>query len=233
MNFQEVFIDSLSYPFRDLKRFFILFVLFLGSFLLIPIILAYGYNLRIIKHSLNGEKGFPDFNNKGDLLSKGIDLLVVSIIYAIPNIIVTLVLLQQFNLNSISNNFAFLTFSNPVNITISIVMSFIVSFVYVVALANMVHEDNIRGAFAFKRIFHKIKEIGLKKYTAYLVMYSLILILIGYFSLIIVTPSLFHGIGIIFGLILTYVFNTYLSVFESRFRGLIYPIDEMKTESNI
>ena len=222
MNFREVFFDSLSYPFKDLKKFLILFVLFLGSFLLVPAIMAYGYLLRIIEHTLKGETGLPDFNNWGALFGNGLRYLVVSVVYAIPSLLVTLLLLNKLDLNSISNS---LTFSSPMNMLILLLVGFLVAILIIPALANMVYENRLFAAFDFKRVFHLIRMIGWKKYLAYVAVYLLILYLISIPLLIVLSPHI-SSIGALY-IILTVInsiLSTYKAVFRSRFIGLIYPL---------
>jgi Protein of unknown function (DUF4013) len=222
MNFGEVFVDSLSYPFKDLKKVLILFVLFLGSFLLIPIIIGYGYLLRIIEHSLKGEKGLPDFNNWGELFGNGINYLVVSLVYSIPSLLVTFLLLHKLNFDSIFNS---LIFSSPMNMLIFVLVGFLISFVFIMALANMVYENRFFAAFDFRRIYHLIRMIGWKRYLAYVAGYTLIINLISLPLLIVAGPHPFSlgALYIIFAVINS-ILIVYKTVFGSRFKGLIYPL---------
>lgn len=225
MNFREVFVDSLSYPFKDLKKVSILFVLFLGGFLLIPIIIAYGYLLRIIEHSLKGEKELPEFNNLEDLLTKGIKYLFVSIIYGIPSLIVTFLLLNKINFYTISSVSNDLIYSSPINMLILVLVGFIIGIVFIMALTNMVYENRFFAAFEFKRIFDLIKMIGWKKYLAYVAVYALILNLISLPMLIgLGTNNYSLGTLYIIFIVINSILNVYKTVFGNRFKGLIYPL---------
>ena len=227
MKFGELFVDSLKYPLTDLKRLLILFVLFLGSFLLVPGIIGYGYALRIIKHSLNGEKGFPDFDNKWELFTKGIDFLVVSAIYGIPSFLVAFLLLNKLNISTLTVS---LIYSSPINMLIFAVVGFLVGIVFVIGLTNMVYENRFFAAFDFKRIFHLIGMIGWKRYLAYIVVYTLIINLISLLSIIILDPLTAHSstFFIVFTII-NYIISSYKIVFGSRFKGLIFPLELKET----
>lgn len=228
MEFGEIFVDSLIYPLTDLKRLLILLVLFLGSFLIIPAIIGYGYVLRIIEHSLKSERGLPNFDNKWELFSQGIDFIVAGLIYGIPSFLVVFLLFHQLNINSISGN---LIVSNPINMLIYILVNFFVTIVFVIALTNMVYENRLFAAFDFKRIFHLIRMIGWKKYLSYIVVYTLIVDLIGILSLISSYLNL-STVGSLF-IVLTivgYILSTYTFVFASRFKGLIFPLEINKHE---
>jgi len=223
MEFGEIFVDSLIYPLTDLKRLLILLVLFLGSFLIVPALIGYGYVLRIIEHSLKGERGLPNFDNKWELFSQGIDFIVASLVYGIPSFLVVFLLFHQLNINSFSGN---LIVSNPINMLIYILVNFFVTIVFVTALTNMVYENRLFAAFDFKRMFQLIRMIGWKKYLSYIVVYTLIIDLISILSLI--SPYIHtSSVGSLF-IILTlvgYILSTYTIVFASRFKGLIFPLE--------
>jgi hypothetical protein len=227
MKFGELFVDSLTYPLTNLRRFLILLVLLLGSFLVIPGILGYGYVLRIIKHSLKGEKGFPDFDNKWDLFSRGIDFLVVSFIYGIPSLVVFFLLFHKLSLSSVTGS---IVFSSPVNMIIYLLLGFIISVVFIIGLTNMVYENRFFAAFDFKRIFHLVQMIGWKRYLSYVIVYTLIVNLISLFSLILINPFI-SSFGVYFLVFtgISYVFSTYKIVFGSRFKALIFPLDLKET----
>lgn len=199
----------------------------MGSFLLVPGIIGYGYALRIIKHSLNGEKGFPDFDNKWELFTKGIDFLVVSAIYGIPSFLVAFLLLNKLNISTLTVS---LIYSSPINMLIFAVVGFLVGIVFVIGLTNMVYENRFFAAFDFKRIFHLIGMIGWKRYLAYIVVYSLIINLISLLSIIILDPLIAHSstFFIVFTIINS-IISSYKIVFGSRFKGLIFPLELKET----
>lgn len=223
MKFGELFVDSLIYPLTDLKRLLILLVLFVGGILIVPALIGYGYVLRIIKHSINDEKGLPNFDNKWELFSKGIDFFVASLVYGIPNLLVVFLLFHQLNFNSISGD---LISSSPINMLIYLLVNFIISIVFVIALTNMVYENRFFAVFDLKRIFHLIGMIGWRKYLSYIVVYTLIVDLISLLSLITLYPHIL-SIGSLFIIltIISYFLSTYKIVFGSRFKGLIFPLE--------
>ncbi len=84
MDIGNVVSDSLRYPYSDLKKVVILGVLFLISFLIIPIFLAFGYMFRVIKSSLAGVEELPTFDEWGEMLVEGIKLTLVYLVYSLP-----------------------------------------------------------------------------------------------------------------------------------------------------
>jgi hypothetical protein len=231
MNFSDVFVDSLRYPFSNIKKLLILLLLHFGTFLLIPIIMAYGYALRIIESTLKNENELPDFSNVGQLLEKGLEFIGVTLIYRIPIFIVTILIFTQVSLITVSPT---MLISNPLYMITLIAIGFLVNIFYVLGLANMVQEKRFKGAFAFKRILELIKKIGWGKYLAFLVVFTIILELISSIATFLLTPFTVNmGIYTPIGYFaISFIFNAYLLAFGSRFKGLIYPLDEIKVEED-
>lgn len=227
MNFSDVFVDSLRYPFTDIKKLLTLLIFFLGSIVIIPGIMANGYLLRIIEHTFKGSNELPDFDNKSELLGKGLELIVVNIICSIPAYLILFYLSSQI--------FTLSSFLAPALVLIiaALAIDFIVNIFLVIGIGNLVFEKRFQSAFDFKRILELIKKIGWKKYLAYLVVFTIILEI---FSLIIglLSPFMaFMGTWSILGtLFITLIFNTYLFAFGSRFKGLIYPLNAIKVEED-
>jgi hypothetical protein len=226
MNFSDVLVDSLRYPFTDIKKLLTLFLFFLGSVVIIPGIMANGYLLRIIEKTFEGSNELPDFDNKNELLGKGLELIIVNLIYSIPSFLVLFYLPSQISILSSSQGAIAL-------IVAALAIDFIVNIFLVMGIGNLVFEKKFEAAFAFKRILELIKKIGWKKYLAYVVVFTLIMEI---FSLIIgiLSPFMaFLGMWSLLGtLFITLLFNTYLFTFGSRFKGLIYPLDEIKVEED-
>ena len=65
MNLGDTVLDALKFPFSNVGRAAGLLLLFLGSILIIPIIMALGYIFRIIEHTINGSDELPPLVNGG------------------------------------------------------------------------------------------------------------------------------------------------------------------------
>lgn len=235
MNFKELALDSLHFPFTNKDNLLILFVLTLCQVLIIPAIISAGYLIRIIESTLEGHDELPEFNNFKKLLIDGLKFAVVTIAYGIPVGIVYIITTSFLPLNE------FIQLWIP--FLISIIVMFFVNIIFLMALTNMVYEKSIKGAFQFKRIISLIKEVGWKKYLIYLGFYTLIAegltfiwmlatpyYLFDYFSTVFMA---YNGsmLAIVY-LVLLAMMNTYSAVFESRFRGLIYPKRDLIPEQN-
>lgn len=227
MNFSDVILDSLRYPFTDIKKLLTLFLFFLGSIVIIPGIMANGYLLRIIEHTFKGSNELPDFDDKSELLGKGLELIVVNIIYSIPAYLVLFFIPSQISI--------LLPFQAAiVFIVAALAIDFILNIFLVMGIGNLVFEKKFQSAFAFKRILELIKKVGWKKYLAYVVVFTMIMeifsLIIGLLSPFMAFMGMWSILGILF---ITLLFNTYLFTFGSRFKGLIYPLDEIKVEEDI
>lgn len=217
MSFSQIFKDAIVFPFTDIKNFLKVFLLYLGSFLIIPGLMALGYSLRVIQSTIVGVDEMPDFDNSGKLISDGLNYVGASIIYRIP--VYAIIFLLIFSGNP---NFATNLFSLSV---LTVIVGFIIDIVFLLALANMAIEEKFRAAFDFKKIFAMIKKIGWGNYLFYLVVYTII---VQVLTTVVTSanPYLTTMIGTIGGLalyiLIYFLFNTFMILFGGRFRGLIY-----------
>ncbi|KUK00869.1 MAG: Uncharacterized protein XD44_1061, partial [Methanobacteriaceae archaeon 41_258] len=88
MKVGEIVGEALDYPGSDLNKVLILGILNLISFLIIPVFLVVGYNLRVLKATIAGFDELPDFDEWGDMLIDGLKVLVVGIVYMLIPIII-------------------------------------------------------------------------------------------------------------------------------------------------
>jgi hypothetical protein len=156
MSIGVIISDSLKYPFSNIKRAFGLLLLFLGSFLIIPAFLALGYNIRIIKNTINGSNELPQFNEWGNMFTDGLKYFGVSLIFFIIPIILLFVipwiLEMYFGIFQIANYLL----SNVIGLLITLPFEL----VYIMAWGNMAHEGRFGAAFEFNRIFGFIGKIA-------------------------------------------------------------------------
>lgn len=228
MNYQEVFLDCAKYPFTDFKRLLIFIILFFGSFLVIPGLLVYGYLWKVLESSLKGEKSLPKFDKWGQMLTRGVKLVIISLIYIIPFSLISLFLGDLFsiliktNIESININFVFLgIYTSTLNVLIFSVLGFMVFFILAMTCVNMVYENRFISAFDFKRIFHLIKHVGLKKYALFISSYILVVLIIYAGSIIISNLSYEMSYLAVF---VQFMLIGYSIIFLGRLFGLIYPL---------
>ena len=263
MNVKKIVWDALGYPLSDWKK--VLIYGFIGLFtttaafrgfialngltnpyliaLLVSIELIVsiyftGYFLRIIKISLSGIQKLPQFNSILEMLSDGIKVFLVGIVFMIPIILVIIVftVLSSTALQIIINQ-ALLNGFNIQNL-IGVLMSLgvgigfiyatfyiiIVLPIFIVSLVNMANNnDKLGAAFRFHEIYKKIGHIGWINLIIWYLLTGItflsILVVIG--TLIIVIFSLINSIDI-GGLLISVVLIPYLYMYFARSAALLY-----------
>ena len=147
----------------------ILFAGVLLSWLVIPAILAgillSGYGLEITRRVIRGEsKVLPAWNNWGALLTDGLMVAVIGIVYALPIIVLSFCLGTPIGILADQNEAAssvFSSFLGCLNFLWAIVMSFLLP----AAIAFYAKEGNLGAAFRFGDILKWVRD----HFTTYLI----------------------------------------------------------------
>lgn len=234
----EIYKDAFGYALKDGKTILKLGLLSIFSFLIIPFIFLLGYQFRIIKTAtegmINGDEGFPEFNEYSKMFKDGLKVLAVSIVYSLIPVAVFLVL---FLLGVIWQINALLVLS-----FIVLTLLFIITLVYsTVAIVHMVsNEGSLNFAFHISEINEIFKSVGvLKVFASFIgiIIINLVFIVVTYFlSLGIVAmlgfgvayiyvdiaPAFIWTMSIILDILVALLVIPYLNVFSCRAYGLIY-----------
>lgn len=207
-----LFKDVLSYPFRGLLKSFIFLLMLVGSFLVIPFIIASGYLYRVIENTLDGEDGLPDFKNGRKLLIDGLNFIGAAIIIYLP----VLVLISVLGIIGVNEK---------IIMGVYLVLVLLVAYFYPFLIGNMVYEKQFTAIFHFKNAFNSLKSVGYKRYTVYLLFWLVIsLIPIGIFGAITALSGINLNVSIILSLIsipVLLLLDVYLMLVGGRFVGLI------------
>lgn len=254
MNIGEIIEDSMKYPLSNWKNFLILGIIVIISglyvnatqigadFVIIAILgvigfivslLVNGYGLRIIKTSLANFAELPEFNAWVDMFIDGIKVLIVSIVYMIPALILgifialffgsTLLDIMLMNMNPIPPAIDIGALLNAgILIFIAILYTILILPVASIATANMAYYDSkLISAFKFSEIFNKIGNIGWLNFIIWYIITGiiyLVLLFIGGFI-----AGLFNLISfIIGGLIISLIVTPYTTIYVVRSVALIY-----------
>lgn len=227
MNVSEMVLDSLKFPFSDLKRLLGLGILSVAGVLVIPVIFIMGYNLRIIEYSFNGSNGLPPFNKWLDMFVDGLKYLIVMIIYiGIPSIIVSIisVIIIMFMLFSgqVSDFHTFLKAWLQILFVLAIVVMAVPYLLSLIALPHIVKSNKIESAIKFKEIFAIIKNIGWINYISGAVVLIAVTKVVSALNII---PQLLHmgqitvwAISMITGFFL----GSYTLAFRGKLQALLY-----------
>jgi hypothetical protein len=218
MNLGDIVLDALKFPFSNVGRSVGLLLLFLGSILIIPIILALGYIFRIIEHTINGSNELPPLGEWGNMFVDGIKYLVATAIYLIVPNILTFVLFKGMLASIYAGD------SQISLLLVSVVgLIFVLPFdlVYIMALGNMVHEDRFEAAFDFSKIFELIGKMGWPKYALYIIVFAIIGFILGIISNLGTFMHISFGLGWAAGILISLLVQVYLVMYQGRYIGLI------------
>ncbi len=232
MDIGDVISDSLRYPSSDWSKVVILGVLFLISFLIIPIFLALGYIFRVIKASLAGLEELPAFGEWGEMFVEGIKLFLVYMIYSLPAIIIIIIsfislwasLISLTNITQASGNtvtpnmFLALTGSSAIiGLIIAGLYILVIYPIMAVAIGNMAYYNGELGAaFRFDELLSIMSHIG----WVDLIIWYIVIVMVGIAIGLVV--SIISIIPIIGWIILIFIIYPYFYLFYARAIAWLY-----------
>lgn len=222
MNLDKIISDSVKYPLQDIKKLVILFLLTLSGLTLILLPLSTGYRLRIIEETAHGSDELPAFNEWLKMFIDGLRYLVLGLAYLIIPIILFII--------SVLGGLA--SFNNGINVNafiisiiigiVGLVLYIIFYLIFIMASGNMAYEGRFNAGFNFSKVIGFIRGIGWFNYFIYSLVWFVVGILISMISQITIPLQLLGWVGIIITLIVSIFIGTYLSMYDSRFFGLMY-----------
>ena len=222
MDIGEIFSDSLGYPSKSLKRVVLLGISALFSILIIPLIIVFGYALRVMRKSIEGETEPPAFDDLGAMIVDGLKYLVVSIIYfLIPMVLMGIGIMSIITsetscdmIGGCASDTAFLTGSGL--FLLGFLLMLVISVIETIGVANMAHTGKLGAAFRFGEILRIIGSIGWGRYIIWYILLTIVVLLF-------VAVGLLMGIIPIVGtLVYVLLISPYVTIFQYRATGLIY-----------
>ncbi|MDR2966878.1 MAG: DUF4013 domain-containing protein [Methanobacteriaceae archaeon] len=262
MKIVKLFDDSLTYPIREWKKLIILGILFVVMnifnilpifwigihrnlpidilniisliLLLIIILIISGYTLSITRNTINNlERNIPELDWVNNIID-GIKVVVLTIVYYIIPVIVTLItfyIVGAFDfINQIISNYAVygsinqtlesITIGNDLNILIVLILALILyilfSLLFLVAKAVLAETKSLATAVNMIDVFKKIGQIKWKNYIVWVILFTVIS---SFINLVIGIIVFIPFIGVIF---VSLIVNPYVEIFSARALGLIY-----------
>ncbi|MCE5215247.1 MAG: DUF4013 domain-containing protein [Methanobacterium sp.] len=188
---------------------------------LIMVPLPLGYLFRIIKKSFEGSDSLPDFDNWKKMYVDGLRVIVIILIYAIPLLLVTLLINPTVFFSINFSAFTVVMFLDLfMKSLIQILLFIIIGLLEFVAIANMVlYDGEILAAFKFRELLKRISMMG---WIQYLTAYVLIWV-IGFLIILVSLLSLTVLIGI---LIIPLLIGPYFIILSMRLLALIFASSE-------
>jgi hypothetical protein len=189
-------------------------MIILAIILALPLL---GYTVRIYR----GESPAPEVNNWGELFSDGLKLFVILLIYAIPVIIVGVVVLGSALWTIFLSMTQTMTDPNALmgligavifGIVILAIVAFIIWLIEATAVVRFSRTKSIGEAFNFGEIFSRMGKIGVGSYIVALILQAIIVFVILFIL------ELIPYIGFILVLIVTPV----ILLFQARYLCLLY-----------
>ncbi len=220
MEIGEIISDAIKYPSAAWSK-----VLILGIILIIPIVnfIGLGYLFRIIKATFAGIDELPDFDDVGELLIDGLKIFVVSIVYAIPVVIIAAIVgaVLSFNPATTTGTFTgFDMFAFALSYSVYIIIAIIIGLVEIMAIANMaLYEGELGAAFKFSEILDRIAMIEWGKYLGWYI----VMVLLGLVAGVIAGLTLIIIVGFILVPLIIY---PYFSMFGARSLALLFASSE-------
>ena len=205
--------DSLEYAKEAVWGKWVKWILLIISTIIFPLIL--GYTMEIYR----GKKPAPELENWGKLFIDGLKLLVAQIIWAIPVIILAIVVIGGSILTIMSNPSSAammgLFAAMAVGIIILIIVAFIVTLFSIIGIIRMARTERFGEAFNFSAILAKIRAIGWGSYIIALIVLWIVSFIIA------MILGLFMSIPFIGWLIYLFLMVP-LIIFEARYLTLLY-----------
>ena len=222
MDIGDIFSDSLGYPSKNLKRVVVLGISLLFSILIIPIFILFGYGLRVLRKSVEGETEPPAFDELGAMIVDGLKYLVAVIGYfLIPGILmgigITSAIASGISYDMMGGGasvIALLTGSGL--FLLGFLLAIVISVIANMGIANMAHTGKLGAAFRFGEILRIIGSIG---WGRYIIWYIVLFVIAMLFS---VAGMLVQFIPILGSLAYILVIAPYAFIFQYRAIGLIY-----------
>ena len=189
------------------------------AFIVFLFIMGYQYN--VVKFSIDKKDDLPGFGNILDIFIKGIKYFIVSLVYALPAMIV-----MSLGLMFTGNTSILLTI-----MSISMVLGIIAYFFLIMALNNMVAHDSLKKAFDFREITDNISNLGWGKYIGIviftIIVYMIINVAVGLLmsfvtALFAIAVNQAFYISIFLEIIEGLFVASYCTVFFNRVCGSIY-----------
>ncbi|KZX14470.1 DUF4013 domain-containing protein [Methanobrevibacter filiformis] len=200
---------------------------------IVTTIILEGYGISIIKDTINNSND-PIFINPIENMKTGIKSIVVNIVYyIIPLIIISAISIyldlfgvigeiMSYNAQYGAN---YINHISPVLI-VNLILVFIImgiillisTYFLIIAKCRLAKYDSIKSAIQIKEILNDIAKIGWVKYTIYLIVLGILIVVIESIGLI------FNLGGFIGSLLRMFIIGSFITLFIPRIYGSIYKI---------
>jgi len=157
--------DGFRYATNPYSRAVALGVLYLLSYLIVPIFFALGYVYRCIKGTIEGGEGLPEYRDWGGMFIDGLKLFAAYLIILIPIALIIFLIGVPLRFGAILNPYAMI-----MSMTSAYIASFIIGVLtglyLFMAIPHMIYVGRIGAVFSFSEVLERIRKIGYGDYLA-------------------------------------------------------------------
>ena len=210
MDFGKAVGDSFAYAQEGLAGKWTKWVLLLVATILLCLPLM-GYMLRILR----GDSPSPEVQDWGTLFIDGIKYFIIALIYAIPVIILEVLLIGGLMASAMSGNPAATMAAIGgmlVGFIVVMVLAIIIGLFETVGLVRFARTGSIGEAFNFNAIMATIGKIG---WVTYIIALVILIIIVGIIEVIcMIIP--------VIGMVILFILIPFLTMFAARYICLLY-----------
>lgn len=235
MNVVEIISDSIRYPFSDITKFLIVAVIALlaglsslseplgiNNFFLVMIfaiisiifsLILSGYGLDIIRNGIVGSDEIPAVDFMKNLID-GIKVLIISLVYFLIPIIISLIVFMFFGV--IGTGLNHIGAATIVAVVIAVIAFIAFAIFEIIAIARFAKTGEFGDAFALGEVIEDVRRIGIGNIILFLIIFFVIAIIVLIVSVFI---ALIPFIGIAIAQLLV---GGFIELFYNRGIGLLY-----------
>lgn len=235
MNVVEIISDSIRYPFSDITKFLIVAVIALlaglsslseplgiNNFFLVMIfaiisiifsLILSGYGLDIIRNGIVGSDEIPAVDFMKNLI-EGIKVLIISLVYFLIPIIISLIVFMFFGV--IGTGLNHIGAATIVAVVIAVIAFIAFAIFEIIAIARFAKTGEFGDAFALGEVIEDVRRIGIGNIILFLIIFFVIAIIVLIVSVFI---ALIPFIGIAIAQLLV---GGFIELFYNRGIGLLY-----------
>lgn len=147
--------EGLTYPKRGdwISRILIGGLLSIFSFLILPLFILYGYLLNVLESSYNEVEEPPEFEDWGSLLVRGLIAWLISIAYAIPIFLFTMVMIPFIGFGALQDDpVVFIAGGGLLWFLGTFILGILVAYILPAAFVNYARTNRAGAAFDFRTI---------------------------------------------------------------------------------
>lgn len=235
MNVVDIISDSIRYPFSDITKFLIVAVIALlaglsslseplgiNNFFLVMIfaiisiifsLILSGYGLDIIRNGIVGSDEIPAVDFMKNLID-GIKVLIISLVYFLIPIIISLIVFMFFGV--IGTGLNHIGAATIVAVVIAVIAFIAFAIFEIIAIARFAKTGEFGDAFALGEVIEDVRRIGIGNIILFLIIFFVIAIIVLIVSVFI---ALIPFIGIAIAQLLV---GGFIELFYNRGIGLLY-----------